>query len=81
MIVKRLPDDWFEEYGYRPVLMETFVNKDRFKGTCYRAANWIHVGQTKGRGKLGQINQPPLPVKLVFLYPLQRNFREALAGA
>ncbi len=81
MATKRLPDDWFDEYGYRPVLLETFVNKDRFKGTCYRAANWIHVGQTKGRGKLGQNNKCLLPVKLVFLYPLQRNFRLILSGA
>lgn len=75
---KRLPDDWQQQYGYRPVLLETFVHKDRFKGTCYRAANWIHVGQTTGRGKLGG-NQPQLPVKHVFLYPLTRNFRSILA--
>ncbi|BBO81786.1 hypothetical protein DSCO28_23520 [Desulfosarcina ovata subsp. sediminis] len=75
---KRLPDDWHQQYGYRLVLLETFVHKDRFKGTCYRAANWIHVGQTTGRGKLGG-RQPMLPIKHVFLYPLNRNFRRILA--
>jgi hypothetical protein len=78
MAAKRLPDDWQQHYGYRPVLLETFVHKDRFNGTCYRAANWIHVGQTSGRGKLGG-NQPLLPIKHVFLYPLNRNFRSILA--
>jgi hypothetical protein len=49
-----LPDDWEARYNVRPVLMETFVQKDRFAGTCYRAANWILCGETKGRGKLGE---------------------------
>jgi hypothetical protein len=75
---KRLPDDWQQQYGYRPVLLETFVHKDRFKGTCYRAANWVHVGQTTGRGKLGG-RQTMLPIKHVFLYPLTRDFRRILA--
>jgi hypothetical protein len=77
---KRLPDDWQKQYGYRPVLLETFVHKDRFKGTCYRAANWIHVGETTGRGKLGG-NQPMLPIKHIFMYPLTRNFRTILADS
>jgi hypothetical protein len=75
---KRLPDDWQQQYGYRPVLLETFVHKDRFKGICYRAANWTYVGQTTGRGKLGG-NRPRLPVKHVFIYPLNRKFRSILA--
>lgn len=79
MAAKRLPDDWQRQYGYRPVLLETFVHKDRYPGTCYRAANWIHVGQTKGRGKLGP-NKPSVPVKHVFLYPLKPNFREILTS-
>ena len=77
---KRLPNDWQKQYGYRPVLMETFVHKGRFKGTCYRAANWVHVGQTTGRGKLGG-NQPVLPIKHIFLYPLTRNFHTTLADS
>lgn len=77
---KRLADDWQQQYGFRPVLLETFVNKDRFKGTCYRAANWTYVGQTKGRGKLDKTNRCLLPVKLIFVYPLHRNFRQILAS-
>lgn len=77
---KRLPDDWQQQYGFRPVLLETFVNKDRFNGTCYRAANWIHVGQSKGRGKLDKTNRCLLPVKHLLVYPLNRNFRQILAS-
>ena len=48
---KRLPSDWQDRYHYRPVLLETFVEKERFEGTCYKAANWIYVGDTQGQGK------------------------------
>ena len=58
--------------------MKTFVEKGRFAGTCYRAANWIHVGQTKGRGKLGPQGIQSVPIKEIFLYPLNRNFRAVL---
>ena len=75
---KRLGHDWQSRYGYRPVLLETFVQCDRFPGTCYRAANWIHVGQTQGRGKLDRHHQHPLPMKHVYLYPLHKNFRSCL---
>lgn len=51
-IVRQLPTDWAHCYGYRPVLPETFVQTDRFRGTCYKAANRLHVGQTQRRGKL-----------------------------
>ena len=50
-MARQLPDDWEERYNIRPVMMESFVQKDRFAGTCYKAANWVNVGQTKGRGK------------------------------
>jgi hypothetical protein len=78
---KRLPQDWQVRYGYKPVLLETFVERDRFRGTCYRAANWIHVGQTQGRGKLDRKKQRLLPVKDIFLYPLDRRFRRILRSA
>ena len=70
---RRLPGDWLARYGYRPLLLETFVQSDRFAGTCYRAANWINVGQTQGRGKLDVHNQRALPKKDIWLYPLQRD--------
>jgi hypothetical protein len=75
---RRLARDWKGRYGYEPVLLETFVDRDRFRGTCYRAANWIYVGETKGRGKLDRRHRHPLPVKNVYLYPLQKHFREKL---
>jgi hypothetical protein len=77
---KRLPDDWQQQYGLRPLLLETFVYKDRFNATCYRAANWIHVGQTTGRGKLGRSKRGALPIKHIFLYPLHPNFRNILSN-
>jgi len=66
--------------GLLVCLLETFVDTTRFQGTCYRAANWIRVGETTGRGKYDRFNQRREPIKAVFLYPLIRNFREALHG-
>ena len=73
-----LPSQWQEVYGYRPVLLETFVEKPRFQGTCYKAANWICLGQTKGRGKLGPAGKQSVPIKDLWVYPLDRRFRETL---
>lgn len=78
---KRLPHDWENRYGYRPALLETFVEKDRFRGTCYRAANWIYVGETQGRGKLDRNNLRLLPVKNIFLYPLDKQFQDKLCSS
>ena len=78
MVVRQLPGDGFNRYKIQPVLMETFVESGRFSGTCYRAANWIHVGRTKGRGKLGPSGVQSVPVKDIFLYPLARNFKTVL---
>jgi len=75
---KVLPDHWQTIYGYRPVLLETFVEKQRFLGTCYKAANWIHLGQTKGRGKLGPSGKQSVPIKDLWVYPLDRRFRDVL---
>jgi hypothetical protein len=77
-LAKQLQQDWQSHYGYQPVLMETFVQQNLFRGTCYRAANWIHVGHTQGRGKLDRYYQYALPVKDIFLYPLIKNFRTQL---
>jgi len=75
---KRLPADWQARYKYRPVLLETFVEQNRFVGTCYKAANWTCVGQTKGRGKLGPAGKQSVPIKDIWLYPLAQNFRRLL---
>ncbi len=80
MAARQIPEDWQKRYGYRPLLLETFVQASRFRGTCYRAANWVHVGQTQGRGKLDSNHQAPLPVKDIWLYPLEKNFRSALCS-
>lgn len=77
-VVKQLPQDWQDRYRYAPVLLETFVEQSRFRGTCYRAANWLHVGQTQGRGKLDRENRYALPVKDIFLYPLHKHFKRHL---
>jgi hypothetical protein len=79
MASRVLPADWEERYGYRPVLLETFVEKERFTGTCYRAANWTCVGQTQGRGKLGDHRLGQVPVKTVWVYPLTKAFRVLLS--
>ena len=78
MVARQLPDDWLAQYGYRPVLLETFVEKSRFEGTCYKAANWRHLGQTKGRGKLGPFGKQSVPIKDLWVYPLDAAFRVRL---
>lgn len=78
LATRQLPKDWEIRYGYRPLLLETFVESDRFAGTCYKAANWSHVGKTKGRGKLGPAGKQSVPIKDIWLYPLNRRFREHL---
>lgn len=78
LLCRRLASDWQEIYGYRPVLLETFVEQERFQGTCYRASNWIHVGCTQGRGKLDCHKLRQKPVKEIFLFPLAKNFRIVL---
>lgn len=82
MAVKTIPDDWQSCYGYRPVLMETLVDQKRFKGICYKAANWIHLGATTGRGRMDRENKRHgMDVKEIYVYPLCKRFRqELLAG-
>ena len=81
LAAKRVPDDWQNTYGYRPVLMETFVDPKPFKGTCYKAANWIHVGKTTGRGRMDREHtRDGAGVKEIYVYPLISRFRQELAG-
>jgi hypothetical protein len=77
---RRLCSDWQTTYGYAPVLLETFVETGRFSGASYRAANWLHVGRTTGRGKLDRYHEHALPVKDVYLYPLHRGYRRILTA-
>jgi hypothetical protein len=74
-----LPDDWQAAYGYRPVLIETLVDKSRFTGTCYKAANWIHVGVTTGRGRMDREHaRHGKRPKDIYVYPISTRFREQL---
>jgi uncharacterized protein DUF4338 len=73
-----LPEDWERVYGHPVYYLETFVDPQRFRGTCYRAANWIFLGLTTGRGKDDHTNRPNRPVKEVLAYPLRKDFRRLL---
>ena len=76
---RQMPHDWQARYGYRPLLLETLVDTKRFRGTCYRAANWLHVGQTSGRGRLDRENQRHgQAIKDIYVYPLIRDARQRL---
>jgi Domain of unknown function (DUF4338) len=78
---RQLPTDWESRYGHRPLLLETLVDASRFRGTCYRAANWIHVGQTAGRGRMDREHQRQgEAVKDIYLYPLVRDAKQWLCS-
>jgi hypothetical protein len=78
---RQMPRDWEIRYGCRPLLLETLVDAGRFRGTCYRAANWIHLGQTTGRGRMDREHQAHgQAVKDIYVYPLVRNTRQQLCG-
>jgi hypothetical protein len=77
-VCRRVASDWMGKYGHRIHLLETFVERGRFRGTCYRAANWLLVGQTTGRTRNDRHRRVQAPVKDVYLYPLTRDFRERL---
>jgi Domain of unknown function (DUF4338) len=78
---RQMPHDWEIGYGYRPLLLETLVDATRFRGTCYRAANWIHVGQTAGRGRMDREHRAHgQDAKDIYLYPLVRDARQRLRG-
>lgn len=77
---RRISDDWIQTYNYPLYLLETFVEKKRFQGTCYKAANWILTGKTKGTAKKGHIHLNHGNIKDVYLYPLRKDFRKKLTG-
>jgi hypothetical protein len=74
----RLSADWERAYGHPIYFLETFIDPERFRGTCYRAANWVPLGRTTGRGKDDQTNRPNRSIKEVLGYPLTRRFRQLL---
>lgn len=81
-VAGRISPDWHDKYGHGLYALETFVDRSRFTGACYRAANWQCVGQTTGRTRNDVVNRGPLSsIKDVYVYPLARNFRRALCAS
>lgn len=78
LVARRITGDWEERYGFAPVLLETFVDGALYRGTCYRAANWVYVGTTAGRGRMDRYSQYLSTPKLTFMYPLRPDFRTVL---
>jgi len=79
---RQMPSDWEMRHGRRPLLLETLVDGARFRGTCYRAANWIHIGQTSGRGRMDRTHTAHgQAIKDIYVYPLARDARQRLCGS
>jgi len=78
-VARRISSDWSEKYGHPIYLLETFVERDRFRGICYQAGNWTYAGQTKGRSRNDRYTTLKVPVKDIYLYPPTGRFREALS--
>ena len=78
MAQKRLPEDWAQAYGYKPLLLETYVESKRFAATSYRAANWLYVGKTCGRGRQDRAHREKKPIKDIYLYPLVPDCQKRL---
>lgn len=77
LAARQVPKDWERRYGYRPVLMETFV-EEPWEGTCYLAANWLRLGETAGRGRQDRHREAALPVKSIWAYPLDKRWKKRL---
>ena len=77
-LARRLELDWPAQHGWRLELLESFVENPRFRGSCYRAANWQCLGQTTGRTRQEKHHRPQAPLKSVWVYPLERRFRDHL---
>jgi len=75
---QRISGDFQLKYGHPTLLLETFVERGRFRGTCYKAANWVNVGSTTGRGRDDRQHAKALPIKDIYLLPLSRWWRESL---
>ncbi len=79
-VARRISSDWIKRYHHRIYLLETFVEKERFRGTSYQAANWIYVGESKGRSRQDRSHNLKVPIKDIYLLPLIKRFRNALSN-
>lgn len=77
-VLRRLNDDWLKRYGHEIYMVETFVEQSRFTGTCYKAANWLKIGKTAGRSRQDRYSNMKVPVKDIFVYPLNKNYKKLL---
>ena len=78
MSMARLADDFEQKYNYRPLLIESFVDVSRYSGACYRAANWVEIGKTKGRGRQDRFTESVLSVKAIYIHPIKNDFRKQM---
>lgn len=81
MALRRIGPDFETQYGYRPWLVESFVETEHFAGTCYRAANWVEIGQTQGRGRQDRENRRAQSVKAIYVYELEPDLRTRMGVA
>jgi uncharacterized protein DUF4338 len=79
-VARRIGRDWQAKYGHPVVVLETFVERERFRGTVYQAANWQRVGQTTGRTRQDRHTCLQVAVKNIYVYPLGCGFRQVLQG-
>jgi hypothetical protein len=80
LAARQIGQSWEKAFKVSPVLLETFVDLSRYKGTCYRAANWVHLGETQGRGRMDRENEYGEPVKSLWVYPLAKDFKQVLCS-
>jgi len=80
LILRRLRSDWQRKYNLMPCLAETFVERPRFSGACYRAANWLLVGQSCGRSRHDRYHRRQVPIKDIYLYALCADFKKRLCA-
>lgn len=80
LVTRRIRSDWQARYRYEPVLLETFVDRTRYEGICYRAANWLELGETAGRGRMDRYKEYRYTPKRIYVYPLVPDFRAYLCG-
>lgn len=80
LVSRRIQQDWISRYHHPVYLLETFVDNSRFKGTCYKAANWVHCGDTQGRSRNDRDRTIKVPIKSVLIYPLDKKYQSILSS-